>query len=149
MNSLGKVTKHLDGNAPTHLTLRAKNIHVLSVGPVDHCFMVHDALLEVPNSRLSIAADYRELWLVPKQQAVHLVILHNTLSSFELEESCRLIRQQWPHAKILVVRRGEGFLDDGLYDERVRPTVTAEGLLTTIERLSGEQDEWRFGNAEP
>lgn len=145
MNRLRNV---VDGNTTAHLTLSAKDIHVLSVGPVDHSFLVHDALLEVPNSRLSIATDYRELWVIPKQEAIHLIILHNTLSSFELEEVCRFIRQQWPHAKILVVRRGEGFLDDELYDDRVRPTVTAEVLLTTIGRLIGERHVWRFGNAE-
>lgn len=136
MNSLRGALKDLDGSTTTHLA--PKNPHVLSVGQVDHSFLVHDALLEVPNSRLSIAIDCRGLWVIPKQEVIHLVILHNSLSFFELEESCRFIRQQWPHAKILVVRWGVGFLDDGLYDDRVRPTVTAEILITAIERLIGE-----------
>jgi len=118
------------------------------VGPVDHSFVVHDVLLEVPNSRLSIATDYRELWEIPKQLSIHVVILHDTLSSFELEAACQLIRRGWPQARILVVRRGEDFLDDALYDYRVLPTEAVEVLLTTIERLIGERVERRFGNAE-
>ncbi len=112
-------------------------IHVLSVGPIDFGSMVHDALLNGPCSRLSIAPDYRELWVAPKQESVQVVILHSTLSSFELDDACRFIRQRWPHAKILVLRGGEGFLDDPLYDERVVPTVAPEALLAAIERLAG------------
>ena len=80
MNSPRRFVKDLDGSATAYLALRAKNIHVLSVGQVDHSFVVHDALLEVPNSQLSIATDCRELWVIPKQEAIHLAILHNSLS---------------------------------------------------------------------
>lgn len=145
MNKLCGVANFANENAIGTVSRRhtqmAVSIHVLSVGPVDRGSMVHDVLLQVPNFRLSIATDYRELWVIPKQGAIHLVILHNTLSTFELEESCRFIRQQWPHVRILVVRRGEGFLDDELYDDRVEPTVTPEILLTAIERLIGERHE--------
>jgi hypothetical protein len=127
---------------------RAETFHILSVGPVDHNFVVHDVLLEAPNLRLSIVADYRELWEFPKQQAIHVVILHDTLSSFELEAACQLIRRAWPQAGILVVRSGEDFLDDALYDDRVMPAEAPEVLLTTIERLIGERHERRFGNDE-
>ena len=73
-----------------------KTIHVLFVGPVDFGSMVHDALLCGPNSRLPIAPDYRELWVIPKQESIQVVILHNTLSSFELEDATRFIRQRCP-----------------------------------------------------
>jgi hypothetical protein len=99
--------------------------------------MVHDALLDGPNSRLSIAPDYRMLWVIPKQESIQVVILHNTLSLFELDDASRFIRRRWPHARILVLRRGEGFLDDALYDDRLAPTVVPEVLLTAIERLAG------------
>jgi hypothetical protein len=152
MNSLRQVLKSVDGKPITNVNQtdvwRAETIHILCVGPVDRSYMVHDVLLEVPNSQLSIVTDYRELWVIPKQGAIHLVILHNTLSLFELEEACRFIRQQWPHARILVVRRGGGFLDDELYDDRVIPTVDSGVLFTTIERLTSGRHERRFGNAE-
>ncbi len=123
-------------------------MHILCVGPIDRSYMVHDVLLKTPNSRLSVATDYRELWVIPKREAIHVVILHDTLSSFELDEVCRFIRQQWSRAKILVVREGESFLDDELYDERVMPTVTPEVLLAAIERITSRRCEERSGDVE-
>jgi hypothetical protein len=83
-----------------------KAIHVLSVGPMDFGCMVHDALLDGPNSLLSIAPDYRDLWANPKQESIQVVILHNMLSPFELEDASRFIRRRWPRAKILILRSG-------------------------------------------
>jgi len=100
---------------------KATAIHVLSVGPLDRGSMVHDALLDGPGFRLTIAAGYRELWAIPRQEPLHAVILHSTLTSFELEAACQLIRRRWPHARILIIRNGEGSLEDALYDDRVAP----------------------------
>ncbi len=113
-----------------------ETIHVVSVGPVDCGSKVHDALFDRKSFRLSIATDYRKLWELPANESVHVAVLHNTLSSFELEAACRLIRRRWPSAKILLVSREESFLDDGLYDDRA-PTVDSDVLLSTIERLTG------------
>ena len=119
----------------------SKTIHVISVGPVDCGSMVHDALLGGTSFHLSIATDYRKLWEMSAQESIHMAVLHDTLSSFELEAVCRLIRQRWPYAKILLVARGESLLDDGLYDDRA-PTAAPDVLLTTIERLTGVWDDW-------
>jgi hypothetical protein len=118
-------------------------IHVLSVGRMDFGSRVHDALLHGPCSRLSMAPDYRELWAIPSQESIQVVILHNTLSAVELEDASRFIRRRWPHAQILVLRRGVGLLDDALYDERVAPAVAPELLLAAIERLAGGWQRWR------
>jgi hypothetical protein len=77
-----------------------------------------------------------------------MVVLHDTFSSSELEDSCRFIRRRWPYAGILVVHRGEGFLDDALYDDRVVPNVAPEVLLSTIQRLTGSWQGWRSGDVE-
>jgi hypothetical protein len=124
----------------------AATIHVLSVGPVDRGSMVHDALLDGSNFRLTIAADYRELWGMPTQESIQVAILHSTLSTFELEAACRLIRRRWPYARILVVSRGESFLENALYDDRVAPTVALEVLLTTIEQLTCGLHQRRSGD---
>jgi hypothetical protein len=119
----------------------AKTIHVVSVGSMDCGSTVHDALLGRTSFRLSIATDYRKLWELPAQESVHVAVLHNTLSSFELEAACRLIRQRWSSAKILLVSRKESSLDDGLYDDRA-PAADSDVLLTTIERLTGGWHDW-------
>src|ERR1017187_4708004 len=148
MNSLRQVLKSVDGKPITNLNQtdvrRAETIHILCVGPVDRSYMVHDVLLEVPNSQLSIVTDYRELWVIPKQGAIHLVILHNTLSLFELEEACRFIRQQWPHARILVVRRGGGFLGSGanMCERRNK----ASGGVKTTPRVLHSRLQGQFGS---
>jgi hypothetical protein len=118
----------------THIRM-PKTVHVLSVGPVDCGSTVHEALLDRASFHLSIATDYRKLWGIPAHESIHVAILHNALPSFELEAACRLIRQRWPHAKILLVSRAEISLDDGLYDDRAS-TAAPEVLLTTIERLT-------------
>jgi hypothetical protein len=109
--------------------------HVLMVGPMESGNVVRSALLGEPNLTISIVADYRELWTIPAQETFDLVVLNVTLSTFELEASSRLIRQRWPHAKILVIRHGEGFLEDALYDDRVRVGEKPEVLRGRIGHL--------------
>lgn len=113
-------------------------IHVLSVGPVERGCLVHDALLSRPHTHLSITPDYRQLWMLPRQESFHVAVLHNTLSDGELEETSQLIRRRWPKARILVIRYGEGFLDDALYDEQVTPSVAVEKLHAAIDRLADQ-----------
>jgi hypothetical protein len=150
MNRLSEVTTFANKNAIRILdredTRVAKTIHVLSVGSVDSGSVVHDTLLDGASFHLIIASDYRELWGMPMQESIHVAILHNTLSSFELEAAGRLIRRRWPHARILVVSSREIFLEDALYDDRVAPTAAPEALLTTIEQLLGGWHEWRHGD---
>lgn len=152
MNSLGKVTNDVYVNAVESLARTAlrmpKAIHVLSVGPVAHGNMVYDLLLELPDFRLSIATDYSGLWAIPSQQSIDVVVLHNTFSSSELEDSCRFIRRRWPHAGILLVHWGESFLEDALYDDRVVPDVAPEVLLSTIQRLKGRWQGRRSADVE-
>ncbi len=150
MNSLADVAVGANKNAigtleNGHFRMPAA-IHVLSVGPVDLGSMVHDALLDGTSFRLTIATDYKRLWGMPTQESIQVAILHNTLSSFELEAACWLIRRRWPHTRILVVSKGESFLEDALYDDRVGPTVAPELLLTTIEQLTERLHEWRSGD---
>jgi hypothetical protein len=129
---LGKETER-GVHAYENSGLRAN--HVLMVGPMESGNVVRSTLLGEPNLTISIVADYRELWTIPNQETFHLVILNVTLSTFELEASSRLIRQRWPRAKILVVHHGEGFLDDALYDDRVKGGDTPEVLRGRIGRL--------------
>jgi hypothetical protein len=144
MNRLGNAVRSVNeaaiGSFNRREVRRPQAIHVLSIGPIDFGTMVHDVLRVGLKSSLSIAPDCRDLWVTPKQESIQVAILHHTLSLFELEDACRFIRQRWPYARILVLRQGEGFLDDGLYDERVAPDATPADLLMAIERLTRE---WR------
>jgi len=152
MNILSKVTnddyQNAIGSLDRTVLRMPKAIHVLCVGPMSLGNIVHDALLELPHFRLSVATDYPGLWAIPRQEPIDVVILHNTFSSSEIEDSCRFIRRRWPHARILLLHRGESFLEDALYDERAAPNVDPEVLLSTIQRLIGKWEAWRSGDVE-
>lgn len=111
---------------------------VLSVGPVERGCVVQDALHGRPHTHLSITPDYRRLWMISKQERFHVAVLHNTLTGGELEEASQFIRRQWPQARILVIRFGQEFLDDALYDERVTPAASTETLQAALDRLVEE-----------
>ena len=70
-----------------------------------------------------------------------MFILFESLSQFELEETGRFIRHHWPRSKILVLRNGEDFLDDPLYDERVPVDISDHDLIETIETLLREANK--------
>jgi len=123
-----------------------RTIRVLSVGSIDRGSMVHDALLEGAGFQLSIAMGIVGLRSILDHEEFQLAILHNTLAACELEDACRFIRRQWPHTRILVVRAGQDFLEDALYDDQLLPDVAREVLLATIELLTATRHGGRFGN---
>jgi hypothetical protein len=116
-------------------------IHVMAVGRVEKTCSLHDALLAEKRVWLSVATDYRELWMRPKTEPVHVFVLCETLSQFELRESCRFIRRDWPHARILVIRDAHGSLDDPPCDECLPPDVPSEILIAAIEKLLSKECE--------
>ena len=122
-------------------------IHVLSVGSLELGSMVHDALLEGPGFHLSIAIGYLDLRAMHEHEDFQLAVLHQTLVSRDLADTCRFLRRRWPQAKILVIRGGEDFLEDALYDDRVNPPVVWEILIAKIKQLTATWHERRSGNA--
>ncbi len=95
----------------------------------------------MPDFAVSIAIDYRELWIRSKEGAIQIVLLHNSLCSFELEEAARLVRGRWPSAKILIIRSGELLIDRALYDDRLLPPVTSAVLLERISKQATSLSE--------
>ena len=113
-------------------------IHLLSVGRIEPGSLIRDAILDRSDFVISFAKDYRELWIASKEEEVHIVLIHNSLCSFELEEAARLVRRRWPKAQILIIRSGEVALEDVLYDDRLPPPVTPTALLATLSKLSAK-----------
>lgn len=103
--------------------------------------LVGDALFHEPGAKVSFAKDYRELWISSKYEPVHVVLLHNSLCSFELEEAARPVRGRWPTAKILIIRSGEVSLDDALYDDRLVPPVAPKILFAKLSRILAASTE--------
>jgi hypothetical protein len=115
-----------------------KTICVLSIGLEVPDHVLHEALLSEPNSRCYGVSDCRDLSMIPGQTVIELAVLHCALLPFELERASATIRRQWPHARILVIRLGEDFLDDALYDQRIVPPVGPAELRATSERKGGK-----------
>jgi hypothetical protein len=113
---------------------------VLFVGRIEPR-LVREAFLDSAHIAVSFADDYRELWVASKEQAVHAVVIQNSLCSFELAEAARLVRARWPGAKILIIRSGEMPLDRGLYDVHLHPPVGGQRLLEHISDLVNSSDE--------
>jgi hypothetical protein len=113
--------------------------HVLAVGPIEHGFKIHDALLREREIWLSIATDACELWTRSPKETIHVIILCETLSRSTLEACSRCIRQRWPEAKILVIHADQTALDHSSFDERLTPDASLESLMLTIENLAGRR----------
>jgi hypothetical protein len=116
-----------------------RQTHVLAVGPVEHGFRIHDALLREREIWLSIATDACELWTRSPEETIHVIILCETLSRSTLEACSRCIRQRWPAAKILVIHADQMALAPSSFDERLTPDASLESLMLTIENLAGRR----------
>jgi hypothetical protein len=73
--------------------------------------------------------------MLPTEEEFEIAILYPHSPS-EFNNASGYIRRKWPRAKILVISRTAEELDDPLYDEWVRPDLSQEVLLSTIERLA-------------
>ena len=98
---------------------------------------LQNALRRISPSMIFRTQDCQELWLLSSKDPFRLAILHDSLSRLDLEVATRIIRRQWPRAKILVVREDVEFLDDALHDERLLPPVGTEVLLEAANQLLG------------
>lgn len=123
-------------------------IHLLSVGRIDPGSLIRDAILDGSDFVISFVKDYRELWIASKEEEVDIVLIHNSLCSFELEEAASLVRSRWPKAQILIIRSGEVPLEDALYDDRLPPPVTAKMLLATLSKMSAKSQVREAGNGD-
>jgi hypothetical protein len=121
-----------------------KTICVLSIGLEVPNHVSHDALRGEPNLRCYGVSDCRDLSMIPEQTVIELAVLHCTLSPFELERASVTIRRRWPHARILVIRLGEDFLNDALYDQRIVPPVAPSELRATIKLLLSRRHDPSF-----
>lgn len=114
-------------------------VHVLAIGSMDQHNELHDLLLQLPAVHISALTHFLDLLDLSKWDVVHVAVLFESLSLHELLEASRTIRQKWPKAKIIVIRRGEEFLEDFLYDPRIFPTAEPQELLAQIELAFREE----------
>jgi hypothetical protein len=114
--------------------------HLLLVGHSNYC-RAFDSFRSMTDFQFSQVADYRELWAARYLESLQLAILFDSLHSFELEASCRLIRRRWPKTRILIFRYRMDSFDRSLYDARLEPKVTAQSLYSMTLKLVAKQFE--------
>lgn len=112
--------------------------HVIFVGRIHYSTLFDSLLSNGAPTRLSYAANYRELWAIPNNASPRLVVLYDTLHAFELEASCRLTRRRWPDARVLVIRSSLGNVDRSLYDVRLPSSVSPHVLLMNIRKYAAD-----------
>jgi hypothetical protein len=117
-------------------------IQLLSVGRIEPT-LISNALRDEPDFMVSVVKDYRELWLQSREDSIEIALLHNSLCSFELEQSARLVRSRWPKAQILIIRSDKLHIDRDIYDECLLPSVNSEVLVQRIFNLAQSLNEGR------
>jgi hypothetical protein len=113
-------------------------IHVLSVGTEDPVHQAYMVFLERHGCVVKITRDCRSL--SEGEQQYEVALLQVTLPPLELQEAARLIRQRWPKARILIIRREAWCIEDALYDDRAEPGINPERLLSMIHRVMSGLD---------
>jgi len=118
-------------------------IHIVCIGHCRPHHFISDEILDIPGFKVSMERDHTKL-----HSTFHgipaLILIYDSFPPRELENACRFIRHQWPHTRILVIHDGEDFLEDSLYEDRVRTDVTGQDLIRRILFLIQTIDLWRL-----
>jgi hypothetical protein len=125
-------------------------LKVLSVGLSELAYLVRDALMHRPNSRLAVVSNYWDLCSMSLQrEEFQVAVLNDANPARELRRRAQYIRRRWPNAAILLVGGSCEALEQPLYDERVPTRIERVDLLTVIDRLTPSVVESRPHTARP
>jgi len=122
---------------------KIESVHIICIGQCRPHHFLSDEILDIPGFKVFAELDCRTLYSTIHRVPA-IVLFHDSLHPIELEDACRLVRHKWPHARILIIRDGEGFLEDSLYDDRIRPDVSGRDLIARILFLIQTLDLWRL-----
>jgi hypothetical protein len=112
-------------------------LKVVSVGLRELAFLVSDALMLRPHSKLAVVSNYWDLCSLSLQRKeFQVAVLNDGSPARELRRWAEYIRQRWPDAAILLVARSSEVLKHALYYERVPPRIKPADLVTVIDRLN-------------
>ena len=119
-------------------------LKVLSVGLNELAYLVRDALMFRPHSKLAVVTNYLDLCSMSLQrEEFQVAVLNDANPARELRRRAKYIRRSWPNAAILLVGGSSELLEQPLYDERVPTRIGPADLLTVIDRLNPRVGESR------
>jgi len=112
-------------------------LKVLSVGFSELAYLVRDALMHRPHSKLAVVSNYWDLCSMSLQrEEFQVAVLNDANPARELRRRAQYIRRRWPNAAILLVGGSSADLEQPFYDERVPTRIEPADLLTVIDRLT-------------
>ncbi len=115
-------------------------IHVLSIGAGELIHRSYTTFLEQHHCAVVVIRGYRDAYRDFHDQDCDIAVLQPTLAPRELVETARIIRQRWPKARILIIHEEARYIEDALYDHRVKPGINPEHLLNAIQGIVDGQD---------
>ena len=101
----------------------------------------HEGLLAARSMLLGAAGRNADLPVVSELQGsgecnVAFALLSESLGYAVLSQTARLIRKNWPRARILIIGRSRAAIDDQLYDARIEQPPRPEELLAALLMLA-------------
>lgn len=111
-------------------------LHVLSVGSIEECNHIRDALLERQRCRMTAVNGANGLYGVPREEMFDVAVLHPSLSATATRDAGAVIRRRWPATCILALTWHSDDLEDALYDEWSSPLLSHAALIELLERLA-------------
>ena len=112
-------------------------LKVLSVGLSELAYLVRDALMLRPHSKLAVVSNYWDLCSMSLQrEEFQVAVLNDANPARELRRRAEYIRRSWPNAAILLVGGSSEALEQPLYDEGVPTRIEPADLLTVIDRMN-------------
>ena len=107
----------------------------LLVDPDPHCLEARWMLLSGSGSPPQSVCAPSEVFGMQLDGEPGVVVLSDSLGSFQLQAVAEYIRHRWPRARILIIGRTVPLLDDQLYDECVADGLSPAEFLAVVERI--------------
>jgi hypothetical protein len=109
---------------------------VLSVGSLEACTLVRDALRLSHESRFWAAREYSDVLNIRETARFAVAVLEASIPVSHLRQTAEYIRRKWPRTVIVLLGDSAEGLDDALYDHRVPRSATPDALFTVIHWLA-------------
>ncbi len=106
----------------------------LLVDPDPHCLEARWLLLSGSYGPPQAACTPHEVFGLELDCEPEVVVLSDSLGSFQLQAVAEYVRHRWPRARILLVSQADPSLEDQLYDECVTNGFNPAEFLAAVER---------------
>ena len=115
---------------------RTKGKATLLVDPDLSLLEARKLVLSTANYSVRIASAPRDVFQLQPEEDPQIVVLSDTLGSFQLQAVAEYVRHRWPRARILILGNAVPALEDALYDDSVEARFDAADFLAVVRRCS-------------